>query len=527
MKRIFYWVMLSMLLTTCQKNSDDTDLALPPYLLLSGHRFKMPATGGSFSVKTYSPTDYSVIISSDCYAWVSETDALPGTSESIRHFNVAANNDRGNRSGYIVFKNNVLQDTVHVIQATTPEEEPKIPEDAVLSLSEHRFELPEEGGEFAVKVECNDKYIVEIPSVFRPWLSMTETNPETGICRFTIATNNHRQPREGYVVFVSEGFMDTLCIIQEPMSIVSNREYEIPTEGGILSVDINTDNYTVEIPAEYRNWIKQTNNHTSNTCHFTVDANSEKQIRVAHIIFRNEKQTDRVYIIQASCETTSFIWGEDFIEECIPGVRLEMVYVQGGTFTMCSHSQNKLYEHSVALSDYYISKFKITQGIWEEIMQTYAELYIQSYAIYNEERIGPNCPMIWINWEDAQEFCKRLSELTGKKYALPTDAQWEFAAIGGCKSKGYKYIGSNDWEESQKIANELGIYNMGQMHEWCQDWYDDSYYDYYRNSPLKDPPGPEKGEHRATRIDLRYPTHSLPEERFSTSCFRVVLLPME
>ena len=132
---------------------------------------------------------------------------------------------------------------------------------------------------------------------------------------------------------------------------------------------------------------------------------------------------------------------------------------------------------------------EVTQALWEAVMD-----YNPSY------HTGSNLPVEQITREECKEFIRRLNALTGKSFKLPTEAEWEYAARGGKKSKGYKYAGSNDinlvaWYDensdgvthpvSQKQANELGIYDMsGNVWEFCQDFYDD---DYYKVSPLENP----------------------------------------
>ena len=198
---------------------------------------------------------------------------------------------------------------------------------------------------------------------------------------------------------------------------------------------------------------------------------------------------------------------KDFTET-IKGLNLQMVYVEGRTFTMGATPEQGSYvdddekpAHKVTLSSYYIGKYEVTQAQWRAIMGK------------NPSRFtGDNNPVEIVTWYEAQEFCKKLSQLTGKKYRLPTEAEWEYAARGGKKSKGYKYSGSNTigdvawyYENSgskthpvgQKQPNELGIYDMsGNVKEWCSDWYSSSY---YSSSPQTNPTGPTNGTYRELR----------------------------
>ena len=162
-----------------------------------------------------------------------------------------------------------------------------------------------------------------------------------------------------------------------------------------------------------------------------------------------------------------------------------MVKVDGGTFTMgATPEQGKdaadweKPAHQVTLRSYYINKYEVTQAEWEIIMGENPSYYYK----------GNNKPVVHVTWKDCQEFIFRLNLLTGLRFALPTEAQWEYAARGGKQSKGYKYSGSNKlkdiaWygknigdEPLQSVGlllpNELGLYDMsGNAEEWCLDLY--------------------------------------------------------
>ena len=185
-----------------------------------------------------------------------------------------------------------------------------------------------------------------------------------------------------------------------------------------------------------------------------------------------------------------------------------MVYVQGGTFTMGATDEqgsdaenNEKPAHNVTLSSYYIGKTEVTQELWQVVMGSNPSYYK-----------GNRKPVDQVSWYDCQTFFSKLNSLTGKNYRLPTEAEWEFAARGGIKSKGYKYSGSNTlddvaWydgnydygthEVETKSPNELGLYDMsGNVFEWCNDWYGGKY---YSSSPNNNPMGPSSGPLRVFR----------------------------
>lgn len=184
----------------------------------------------------------------------------------------------------------------------------------------------------------------------------------------------------------------------------------------------------------------------------------------------------------------------------------EMVFVQGGTFLMGSNDgeSDEKPIHKVQVSDFYMGKTEITQAQWEAVMGTNPSHF----------KNCDNCPVEQVSYEDCQVFISKLNAKTGKKYRLPTEAEWEYAAKGGNKSQGYVYSGSNSiglvaWytENSgshthpvgEKQANELGIFDMtGNVVEWCQDWYDEDYHAGRSHIDIN-PKGALTGQYRVRR----------------------------
>lgn len=215
---------------------------------------------------------------------------------------------------------------------------------------------------------------------------------------------------------------------------------------------------------------------------------------------------------------------------------MEFVFVKGGTFQM---DYNSPLIHEVYLSDFYIGKYQVTQRQWTRIMGDNPTYCAGLFPVEN------------VSWNDVQEFIMKLYQETLKRFRLPSESEWEYAARS--RGKRHKWSGTNDISEldgyawyggqlnnsnlkthpvGMKKPNELGIYDMtGNIWEWCEDWYD---LHYYKNSPRDNPKGPSWGDMKVMRggccqthpeMMCTYTrSRAQPNVRFMNVGFRLVLL---
>jgi serine/threonine protein kinase len=244
----------------------------------------------------------------------------------------------------------------------------------------------------------------------------------------------------------------------------------------------------------------------------------------------------------------------DLIENIPAKIRLpdliDMIPVEGGSFMMGSDDKDAYDDekpvHKVTLDSYFIGKHPVTQKQWLEIMGENPS-YFREKKVIERGFLGiatktelldlPDNPVEKISWYDTIVFCNKLSFREGftpvysidgdtnpndwsrgtiiadwnaNGYRLPTEAEWEYAARGGNKSKGFTYSGSNSIDDvawyyrnsgdkthpvGSKRANELGFYDMsGNVWEWCWDWYGE-----YSSSAKTNPRGPANGSYAVLR----------------------------
>ena len=213
------------------------------------------------------------------------------------------------------------------------------------------------------------------------------------------------------------------------------------------------------------------------------------------------------------------------------GINIEMVKVEAGTFMMGAtpemekpNSDEKPVHQVTLTNDYYMGKYEVPQALWEAVMGSNPSKYK-----------GDNLPVEKVSWNDCQEFISKLNSLTGRKFRLPTEAEWEYAARGGKRSRGYQYSGNSNisdvaWYDGNsgskthpvgtKQANELGIYDMsGNVYEWCLDWYGS-----YSSSSQTNPTGADSGSKRVYRGGSWYDyawSCRLSNRYFNTPDFRI------
>ncbi len=210
---------------------------------------------------------------------------------------------------------------------------------------------------------------------------------------------------------------------------------------------------------------------------------------------------------------------------------MEFVLVKGGCFQMGSPSREDGLEyigedpvHEVCVDDFYLGKYEVTN----EQYRKYRPVH-NSGSFVDDGLNGRNQPVVNVSWQDADGYARWLSKKSGKKYSLPTEAQWEYAARGGTDTARFwgnspddacSYANVADrtlyrkWGDLFEIhdcadgyvvtapvgsfkPNGYGLYDMlGNVWEWCQDWYGE---EYYSSSPRQNPTGPALGKYRVNR----------------------------
>ncbi|MBO1051454.1 MAG: SUMF1/EgtB/PvdO family nonheme iron enzyme [Dolichospermum sp. DET73] len=194
---------------------------------------------------------------------------------------------------------------------------------------------------------------------------------------------------------------------------------------------------------------------------------------------------------------------EYFTQNLPDGVTLEMVAIPGGTFIMGSpeneefRSSDESPQHQVTVPSFFMGKYPVTQKQWRAVAALgKVNIDLKSDPSYFK---GDNLPVECVSWNDAREFCARLSRMANKTYRLPSEAEWEYACRGGTTTPFYcgetistdlaNYDGNYTYGQGQKgqyrekttevgifPANPFGLYDMcGNVWEWCEDGWHENY----------------------------------------------------
>jgi len=211
-------------------------------------------------------------------------------------------------------------------------------------------------------------------------------------------------------------------------------------------------------------------------------------------IFENDKGAWEQF-----CSEHGVEWSRLFCKYYGPPLPdFEMVKIPAGSFMMGSEtSSNEGPVHKMQISSFYLGKTEVTQGLWQALMGDNPAKF----------RKGDDYPVEQVNWDEVQEFIIRLNERTSQHFRLPSEAEWEYACRATTTGDQYGNLDAVAWYDGnsgqsthpvgQKRPNAFGLYDMlGNVWEWCQDWYDSGY---YKKSPLQDLQGPQKGVDRVGR----------------------------
>ncbi len=290
----------------------------------------------------------------------------------------------------------------------------------------------------------------------------------------------------------------------ETKPLTETTEVKFTSEKDAILLLINTKNdWNISSTSD---WISFTSSTGKNNSGILISASENTLLpRKTTIKLTSGTETKEITVTQAGAPTIKIAIGNQTIK---------MILVEAGKFTMGDPDFYSFTQHEVQLDSFYISETEITNGVWKEIQGNLPYDTIPSYTGASQ-LTKTNLPVSYVTWYDVtNQFLPKLKLRYAYNFRLPTEAEWEYAAIGGKYSHNYKYAGSNNiynvaWytdanfsttiyskkEVKTLVANELGLYDLsGNVSEWCSDWYAD-----YTSEPVKNPTGPAIGTKKVMR----------------------------
>ena len=418
---------------------------------------------------------------------------------------VAENTSTGLRTATLIVKSGELTKSINVSQSAA---------NPVISIDASSLEFASVSASKSFKITANTSWTVASDQT---WCSVSPASGSgDSSVTVNVEENTSTAERTATIMVKSDAGNKTINVTQSGVAAVltldvSSLEFTSGSGSKMFRISSNT----MWAISSDKNWcsVSPTSGNNDGSVTVSVEENISTSERTATITVESATITRSIAVTQNGATPITPPASQDRTFT-VGGVRFKMIYVDGGTFTMGATSEqgsdaydNEEPAHQVTLSSYYIGETEVTQELWEAVMGSNPSNFS-----------GSRKPVENVSWDDCQEFIRKLNSLTGQKFRLPTEAEWEYAARGGNESRGYKYSGSNTlsnvawyWDNipsqksettgygTQNVAtkspNELGLYDMsGNVWEWCQDRFGS-----YSSSSQTNPTGPSSGSSRVRR----------------------------
>ena len=464
------------------------------YLRVSVESLSFTSPAGSMSFTVTSNTSWT--IKSD-HEWCT-VSSTSGSNDATITVNVTENTSTSSRSATITISSNDAGSVkVSITQAAANSD---------LQLNKNNLSFTATGGSDSFTITSNVNWTITSDQT---WCTVsTSSGSKNGTITVNVSENNSIDSRSASITVKAGDQSQSITVTQAGASPTlqlnkSSMAFESSNGENTFTISSNT---SWSITSD-KTWCTLSSSSGSNDATVTVyvSENTSTSSRSATITVESATIMRTLAVTQNGATPVTPPSSQDRTFT-VGGVTFKMIAVEGGTFTMGATSEqgSDAYDsekptHSVTLSSYSIGETEVTQALWQAVMGSNPSDFS-----------GSNKPVEYVSWVYCQDFIRQLNALTGENFRLPTEAEWEYAARGGNKRRGYKYAGSNNIDNvawysdnsgsqthnvATKSPNELGLYDMsGNVWEWCQDWYGS-----YSSGSQTNPTGPESGGHRVYR----------------------------